>query len=261
LVFVKIVYHPMMKESYDSTPAGATGRLDSAIQALSSVHGYKCIEPEPATQEQLLRAHSSQHIESVKRESESRYGGRLYDVALLAAGGAIKSARIAARGEPCFGLIRPPGHHASYDGYWGFCYFCNMAVALLHLKAAGLIERAFILDFDLHHGDGNVDILSRHNGFQIHNPRGRGDEEYLADVERVMENMQEVDIISASAGFDQYEHDWGGNLSTEAFGEIGRIIKRHSLEQCNGNRFALLEGGYNHADLGVNIRAFCNGLR
>ncbi|TFF68548.1 histone deacetylase family protein [Candidatus Thorarchaeota archaeon] len=258
---MKIVYHPLMKESYDNTPAGATGRLDSAIQALSLVEGYECIEPEPATQEQLLLAHSPRHIDSVKRESESRHSGRLYDVALLAAGGAIKTAHLAARGEPCFGLIRPPGHHASYDGYWGFCYFCNMALALLHLKTAGIIERAFVLDFDLHHGDGNVDILSRHDGFEIYNPRGRGDEEYLGDIERFMENMQEADIIGASAGFDQYEQDWGGNLSTEAFGEIGRIMKRHALDKCDGRRFALLEGGYNHTDLGVNIRTFCNGLR
>lgn len=79
----------MMKELYDNTPAGATGRLHSAMQALSSVHDYEYIEPKAATQEQILRAHSPQHIESVKRESESRYGGRLYEVALLAAGGAI----------------------------------------------------------------------------------------------------------------------------------------------------------------------------
>ncbi len=113
---MKIVYHPMMKKSYDSTPAGAQGRLDTAVKALSSAHGYEFIEPKPATKEELSLAHSSRHIESVKRESDSRHSGRLYNIALLAAGGAIKTARIAARGEPCFGLVRPPGHHASYDG-------------------------------------------------------------------------------------------------------------------------------------------------
>ena len=44
----------------------------------------------------------------------------------------------------------------------GFCYFNNMAVALLTLKDEGLIETATILDIDLHYGDGNVNILDHH---------------------------------------------------------------------------------------------------
>jgi acetoin utilization deacetylase AcuC-like enzyme len=81
----------------------------------------------------------------------------LYDIAALAAGGAIQAARLGLE-TPAFGAIRPPGHHASSDSCWGFCYFNNMAVALLTLKDEGLIETATILDFDLHYGDGNVNI-------------------------------------------------------------------------------------------------------
>jgi hypothetical protein len=91
------------------------------------------------------------HIEYVRQEG-------LYDIAALAAGGAIQAARLGLE-TPTFGAIRPPGHHASRDSCWGFCYFNNMAVALLTLKDEGLIETATILDFDLHYGDGNVNIL------------------------------------------------------------------------------------------------------
>jgi acetoin utilization deacetylase AcuC-like enzyme len=70
----------------------------------------------------------------------------LYDIAALAAGGAIQAARLGLE-APSFGAIRPPGHHASSDSCWGFCYFNNMAVALLTLKDEGLIETATISGF------------------------------------------------------------------------------------------------------------------
>ncbi len=92
-------------------------------------------------------------MERVRREG-------VYDIAALAAGGAIQTAAIGLT-EPCFGLIRPPGHHASAASSWGFCYFNNMAVALEKLYREKKIGTAFILDFDLHFGDGTVNILGR----------------------------------------------------------------------------------------------------
>ncbi|MFO7740045.1 MAG: hypothetical protein R6V46_16320 [Desulfatiglandaceae bacterium] len=56
----------------------------------------------------------------------------VYAVAAPAAGGAAQAAAVALS-EPCFGLIRPPGHHASADGAWGFCHFNPMATALDHV--------------------------------------------------------------------------------------------------------------------------------
>jgi acetoin utilization deacetylase AcuC-like enzyme len=134
-------------------------------------------------------------------------------------------------------------------------------VSLLNLKKQGRINSAFILDFDLHTGDGNINILGNDSSFTIHNPVGRGDDAYLTDVKRVLDNSPDVDIIVASAGFDQYIDDWGGNLSTQAFYEIGLMMYEFALEKCDGRRYGLLEGGYNHEDLGKNILAFCQGLR
>ena len=83
--------------------------------------------PLPASKEDILRVHTDEHVKSVEREG-------VYEIAALAAGGAIKAAQIGLT-EPCFAVIRPPGHHASADSAWGFCYFNNMAIALEKLKA------------------------------------------------------------------------------------------------------------------------------
>jgi len=250
-----------MQETYDRTPAGAPGRLDSAVEILGNNPDYQFVEARPATEEEILRAHGTRTLDSVKQDYDSTREGLLYQMALLAAGGSIQTAEIAVQGEPAFGLIRPPGHHASGDSYWGFCYFNNIAVSLLHLRAKGLIESAYILDFDLHTGDGNINILGDDPKFVIHNPSGNGDKQYIDDVKRSLKAAPDVDIIVASAGFDEYEEDWGGNLSTEAFYEIGMMMSEFAMERCNGCRYGLLEGGYNFEDLGKNVLAFCEGLR
>lgn len=250
-----------MLKPYDSTPAGAPGRLESSLEILGKSPGYEFVEPKPATDEQILRAHGPGHLDSVRSDSGFTRGGLLYEMAALAAGGAILTGHIAMDGEPAFGLIRPPGHHASRDSYWGFCYHNNIAISLLDLEAKDLIKSAFILDFDLHTGDGNINILGGRPEFVILNPRSNGDEAYLKEVRSVLDASPDVDIIVASAGFDQYVDDWGGNLSTSSFREIGKIMYDFAMERCEGRRYGLLEGGYNFRDLGKNVLAFCEGLQ
>ncbi|MFW9847025.1 MAG: histone deacetylase family protein, partial [Candidatus Thorarchaeota archaeon] len=106
---MKIVYHPLMQKSYDGTPAGAPKRLDTAIEILGKHPDYEFVEPRPAGDEQILRAHGPSHLDEVRRDSEYTHQGLLYEIAALAAGGAIMAGEIAAEGEPAFGLIRPPG--------------------------------------------------------------------------------------------------------------------------------------------------------
>lgn len=258
---MKIIYHPLMLKKYDRTPAGDSGRLESAVEVLSGTPDLEFIEPRPATEEEILRVHTKSLYEEVKRQSESSPNGLLFEMASLAAGGSIMAGEFAASGEPAFALIRPPGHHASRGSHWGFCYFNNIAVSLLNLKTEGRIQSAFILDFDLHEGDGNINILGGDRRWIIHNPDGRGDSEYLKNAKRALDDSPDVDIIVASAGFDQYEHDWGGNLSTEAYRKLGLLMCEFAEARCEGRRYALLEGGYNYEDLGKNILAFCDGLR
>ncbi|MFO8020484.1 MAG: hypothetical protein R6U96_17815 [Promethearchaeia archaeon] len=134
--------------SYAADPAAAPGRIKSIMEVLDQHRDmYEKISPEPATEEQILRAHTRDHYERIKRRSE------LFELAKLAAGGAITAAREGYKGNPTFAVIRPPGHHASAGSCWGFCFFNNMSISLLELFTQKKIESAFILDFDLHTGE------------------------------------------------------------------------------------------------------------
>jgi acetoin utilization deacetylase AcuC-like enzyme len=181
----------------------------------------------------------------------------LYEIAALAAGGAVQAAQIGLM-EPCFSLIRPPGHHASAASAWGFCYFNNMAVALKTLREQKKIESACVLDIDLHFGDGTVNILGNRNWATVINVEAHNRSQYLQEVEEAMKNCQ-ADLIGISAGFDNHAEDWGGLLYTEDFEEIGYRV--HSAAVRNrGGCFAILEGGYNHQVLGENVLALLRGL-
>src|SRR4030042_4900017 len=166
---MKVVYHKDYNQVYSSDPASAAGRIRTIEMELrGKVH---FITPLAATREDILMVHTPEHISSVEREG-------VYDIAALAAGGAIEAAQIGLN-EPCFAVIRPPGHHASASSAWGFCYFNNMAIALEKIKGEGKINKAFILDLDLHFGDGNVNILSGKGYCTIFNPGPENRNEYL----------------------------------------------------------------------------------
>ena len=160
--------------------------------------------------------------------------------------------------EPAFGIIRPPGHHASAESCWGFCYFNNMSVAIETLKKEEKIDTAFVLDIDLHYGDGNVNILGKRNYVTVHNVEARDRKGYMLEVARKMDRCK-VDLIGISAGFDNHLDDWGGLLSTEDYEEIGALV-RAAADRSGGGCFAILEGGYNHKVLGQNALALIRGL-
>jgi acetoin utilization deacetylase AcuC-like enzyme len=182
-----------------------------------------------------------------------------YEVALLAAGGAIKAAELAMSGEPAFGLIRPPGHHASPDSCWGFCFFNNVAISVAKLREEGKINRAVILDFDLHFGDGTDNIFGRVLEVDYHHPEDRTRQQFVDGIARFLDR-QSADIIAVSAGFDRHVDDWGGLLTTEDYQTMGKLVKEFSDRVCQGRRYGVLEGGYNHDVLGKNVRAFVEGM-
>ncbi|MDY6892806.1 MAG: histone deacetylase family protein, partial [Chloroflexota bacterium] len=68
------------------------------------------------------------------------------------------------------------------------------------------------------------------------------------------------DVIAVSAGFDRHVDDWGGYLETEDYLTIGKLVKEFSERVCQGKRYGVLEGGYNHDVLGKNCRAFIEGM-
>jgi acetoin utilization deacetylase AcuC-like enzyme len=249
---VKVIFHPRFYEVYTSDPAAAAGRMESIVKALEK--DFEFVEPGPALERDLERVHGRSHIQQVKGDP------LVYEIGCLAAGGAILSAEMAFKGQPAFGLIRPPGHHASPHSCWGFCYFNNIAIAIKKLISEDKIKSALILDFDLHFGDGTSNTFSGSKEVSYFHPEGTDRETFLKDLKRCLQTERTYEIIAISAGFDRHEKDWGGLLKTEDYLSIGRWVKEFSLEHCQGRRFGVLEGGYNHSVLGRNVKSFLQGL-
>jgi acetoin utilization deacetylase AcuC-like enzyme len=159
-------------------PAGLTvqpfGHIESAdskrrIRNLVEVSGLidhlVQLKPRPATEDEILRLHTKEYVERIKKLSseaggeageETPFGRGSYEIALLAAGGCITAvdAVLDARVDNAYALVRPPGHHAERDRGRGFCIFGNIALAALHARQARGLSRVAIVDWDVHHGNG-----------------------------------------------------------------------------------------------------------
>lgn len=249
---MKINFHPRFYEHYTSDPAAAPGRMEAMVKALEKE--FEFIEPQPAMERDLERVHGRQHIQSVKGDP------LVYEIGLLSAGGAILAGELGCGGEPAFGLIRPPGHHASPHSCWGFCYFNNIAIAIKKLLSEGKIKSALILDFDLHYGDGTANTFSGSKEVSYFHPEGTNRQSFLNEVQTSLQTDKPFDIIGVSAGFDRHEEDWGGLLKTEDYQSMGKWAREFSIENCQGRRFGVLEGGYNHSVLGRNVKGFLKGF-
>jgi acetoin utilization deacetylase AcuC-like enzyme len=146
-------------------PEGAD-RVTALVSYLQGTDLWPRLEvstgPEPATEDDILRVHTSAHLKMIQRaaqgggswlDPDTHVSPRSYEVALLSAGGALLATDLWDRGLVPFALIRPPGHHATPDRAMGFCLFNNIAIAAARLLERGY-ERVAILDWDVHHGNG-----------------------------------------------------------------------------------------------------------
>ena len=245
---MNVVFHEDFYQVYSTDPAAAAGRLDGAVATIEPHVTF--VQAEPAGEEEIAAVHTAGHIQHVRDLG-------LYRTAALAAGGAIQTA-VLGLDQPAFGLLRPPGHHASSDSAWGFCYFNNMAIAIQHLLRNRRIDSALIIDFDLHYGDGTVNTLGSVPEVRIFNPDAHERTDYLKQVDRKLKNYPAA-MIGISAGFDNHIDDWGGLLLTEDYFDIGNLV-RQAAKRNGGGCFAILEGGYNHDVLGANVMALIEGM-
>ncbi len=250
---MKIFFHDNFLQSYTWDPAASPERLDHAIKLVEEK--FEIIAPSPTIDDNILLAHTESHLNSVKSEK------KIYEMALLAAGATIEASDEAMTGSSAFALCRPPGHHASPSHSWGFCYFNNVAVAVKRLLSTGEINRALIVDFDLHFGDGTANIVSGIDEIDfLYLEDTMGDSAAEALNKQLDDIDTDIDIIAVSAGFDRHMDCWGGMLETDDYRSLGTVLSFYAREKCNGRIFAALEGGYNPIALGESVLAFCEGV-
>jgi acetoin utilization deacetylase AcuC-like enzyme len=268
----KIIFSEKCLE-YGSWHIESPQRVRRAYEILKE-RGYEFIIPEPAREEDLLKVHDQEYIELLKRgaieDPDTPAYENIYEYARLSAGAAILAAKIQG-----FSLMRPPGHHAGKYGIAlgaytkGFCYINNIAVAVKYLDRPTLI-----LDIDGHHGNGTQEIflgdpkvvyvsLHRHphypgtgfyseaNCLNFPLPADCGEEVYLKTLQEALKrvDMQKIEVIAISAGFDAYAGDLASlGLTDRAYREIGRMIAA-----LNKPTFFVLEGGYKGENIGKAI--------
>ena len=127
------------------------------------------IPARPASEDELLRVHSREHLDRLRAVSgqgggsvgESAWiGAHGYNIATLAAGGALAAvdAVLDREVDNAYALVRPAGHHAGRARAQGFCLLSNTALAAAHARSRGL-ARIAVVDFDVHHGNGTQDVF------------------------------------------------------------------------------------------------------
>ncbi|NCX25578.1 MAG: histone deacetylase family protein, partial [Burkholderiaceae bacterium] len=138
---------------------------DQLIQSRLDAH-LKRIDPPLASEADITRVHSEDHLAFVKSKAPSS-GYSMIDgdtimnpatwtVSLRAAGAAIAAVDAVMQGEVnnAFCAIRPPGHHAEPHRSMGFCVFNNVAIATRYAIETYGLDRVAVIDFDVHHGNG-----------------------------------------------------------------------------------------------------------
>jgi len=190
-----------------------------------------------------------------------------------------------------FALCRPPGHHAAYDFYGGYCFLNNAAIAAQALIDAGA-ERVAILDVDYHHGNGTQAIFYNRSdvlfvsihadpsysfpyflGFADETgietgagytcnyplPLGVNWENYLPTLTHALKTIQDYspEAIVVSLGVDTYEKDpiSSFRLTTENYCQMGEKIA-----QLQKPTLIVMEGGYALEAIGINVVSFLQGF-
>ena len=268
-----IFYDPSCLEYSSPGHPERPERIARTAPLLKERHAdWKWRQPAIATDAQLLRAHSREHVEAVSNalghfDLDTPFYPNIEVQARRSAGAAIDAMRSALRGEPAFSLMRPPGHHATRDRAMGFCYFSNVAVAALDALQNNA-ERIAIWDFDGHHGNGTEAIVANNerirfasihqfpaypgtgaksfaniNNYPIspYTPR----EAILGIARRSLDNLIafEPNLLLVSAGFDAYACDplLQLTLEREDFATFGEWLNKIGIPVS-----VVLEGGYSN---------------
>ncbi|HEX8172706.1 MAG TPA: histone deacetylase [Thermoanaerobaculia bacterium] len=280
-------------------------RLDAAFDGVARAGLAERIERNEAEHAETSRLIAKTHSADYEREfHDTVRGGQRYfhsidnpisSFTYGAARAAVSTALTAAdavyrakTSERAFIVARPPGHHAERLEAMGFCFFNTIACVAEYLREQPGIERIFIFDFDVHHGNGtqhlfedrdDVFYASIHRfpfypgtgaaseigsgngrGFTKNIPlaAGLGDAALLRATEeeivRAIDDYQPHAIL-LSSGFDAHRRDplGGMNVTEEAYGELTTRIVECAERWCEGRVVSLLEGGYDLEGLAASV--------
>lgn len=298
--------HPVSAQ-HDTGPGHPEqpARITAVLNALRAPDFAALVwqEAPEATRAQLARIHTDNHIDRVfaaipKRGLASLDGDTIVsprsgEAALRAAGAACAAvdAVLTGAADNAFCAIRPPGHHAEPATPMGFCLFNNAAIAAAHARHAHGLERAAVIDFDVHHGngtqaafveDGHYLYISTHQS-PLYPGTGRRDERgvgniiniplmadsgsaefryaWSKEIEPALRAFQ-PDIIVISAGFDAHYMDPLAtmNLREDDYAWVTRKILAVAADCCQGRVVSCLEGGYSLEALATSAAAHVKAL-
>ena len=227
-------------------------------------HPDDFVEPQPATDEDILLVHDQAWVAGLRNGTlsydeilrlEIPYSRHMVDAFWLAAGGSILAARLALQQGVGFNL--GGGFHHAFAGHGeGFCAINDIAVAVRHLQRDGLIERAMVVDCDVHQGNGTAAIFAgdptvftlsihQYNNYPLEKPLSTLDI-HLPDLTADAEYLQRLSagygpsllafrpqLVVYVAGADPYYLDQLGglNLSFDGLQARDRLVIGRALAE------------------------------
>ncbi|WP_108507967.1 histone deacetylase family protein [Polynucleobacter acidiphobus] len=272
---------------------------DQLIQSRLDAH-LKRIDPPLASDADITRVHSEDHLAFVKSKAPSS-GYSMIDgdtimnpatltVSLRAAGAAIAAVDAVMQGEVnnAFCAIRPPGHHAEPHRSMGFCVFNNVAIATRYAIEKYDLDRVAVIDFDVHHGNGteaafiNDPHILMCSFFQhpFYPYSGLDGGENMVNVPlpattngKIVRDMIsktwiprldefKPQLIIISAGFDAHREDDLGQMGLveDDYVWMTKQLMEVANRYCGGKIVSCLEGGYNLSALGRSVAAHLKTL-
>jgi acetoin utilization deacetylase AcuC-like enzyme len=302
-----LITHPACLDH--QTPPGHPERPDRlrAIEQALEEERFQALARELAPRaplETIALAHPMEYVEAIQEASpteglvqidaDTSMSPGSFEAALRCVGGAMLAVDevMNQKASNAFVATRPPGHHAETTRPMGFCLFNNIAVAARYAQKRYGIERAAIVDFDVHHGNGSQDIFwadksvmycSTHEmplypGTGAAGERGEyntvvnaplragdGGNEFREAMETaIFPRLREFkpDLLLISAGFDAHTRDPLANLNlVEAdFTWVTQKLMEIADQDAQGRVVSLLEGGYDLQGLARSAAAHVTAL-